>query len=343
MTDRGASTVGLDGSFGEGGGQILRTALTCSLLTGRPFTLDRIRAGRRRPGLRPQHLAAVQAAAAMSDAAVAGAELGSRSLTFRPGPVRAGTYSFSIGTAGSTGLVLQTILLPLLEAGASEVTIEGGTHNEGAPPFEFLSLAFIPLLRRMGAELDLQLERHGFHPAGGGRIRLRTGEGTPVGLQLRERGSVRRTEARALVSRLPVSIAERELAVVRDELRWPREALHAEEVEADGPGNAVVLMVESEHVTEVFTGFGRRGIPAETVARTAVARAHHYLLAEVPVGDRLADQLLLPLAWAGGGSFVTSEPTSHFRTNAFVLGHFFAGRIEVTPADGTVIVEYRAP
>lgn len=334
--------LSFDGSFGEGGGQLLRTALSASLLTGRPFAMDRIRAGRRRPGLLHQHLAAVRAACEVSTAEAIGAELGSRTLVFRPGVVKAGSYHFSIGTAGSTSLVLQTILLPLLEAGASEVTIEGGTHNEGAPPFEFLDLAFVPLLRRMGANLELCLERPGFYPAGGGRIRLRTRPGTWASLALHERGPVRRTEARGFVSRLPISIAERELTVVKQEMGWPDESLNAETVDASGPGNVIVLVVESEYVTEVFTGFGRRGLRAEVVAQRAVDKTRRYLEAGVPVGEHLADQVLLPLARAGGGSFLTSEPTSHCQTNGFVLSRFLDVDIATTrEGAGKVKVECR--
>lgn len=224
--------ISLDGSVGEGGGQILRTALAASLLTGRPFAIDRIRAGRDRPGLLHQHLAAVRAAGEISAADITGAALGSPAIVFRPGPVTAGRYHFSIGTAGSTSLVLQTILLPLLEAGTSVVTIEGGTHNEGAPPFEFLDRAFAPVLGRMGAELELTLERPGFYPKGGGLVRLRTGQTQWRRLTLDDRGPLRRTEARALVSRLPLSIAQRELAVVAQELGWAAETLHAEAVQA---------------------------------------------------------------------------------------------------------------
>lgn len=320
----------------------MRTALAASLLTGRPFAIDRIRAGRDRPGLLHQHLAAVRAAGEISAADITGAALGSPAIVFRPGPVTAGRYHFSIGTAGSTSLVLQTILLPLLEAGTSVVTIEGGTHNEGAPPFEFLDRAFAPVLGRMGAELELTLERPGFYPKGGGLVRLRTGQTQWRRLTLDDRGPLRRTEARALVSRLPLSIAQRELAVVAQELGWAAETLHAEAVQAAGPGNIIMLVVASANVTEVFSGFGRRGLPAEEVAQRAVEQARGYLEAGVPVGQQLADQLLLPLARAGGESFVTSEPTTHFRTNAAVVARFFDIDVGLTSLEtGRIRVECR--
>ncbi|MFP3883693.1 MAG: RNA 3'-terminal phosphate cyclase [Actinomycetota bacterium] len=321
--------ITIDGSMGEGGGQILRTALSASMITGKPFHIERIRGGRRRPGLLHQHLTAVRAAGEISGATTEGGELGSQSLTFHPEAIQRGSYHFATGTAGSTGLILQTLLVPLLGCGGeSELFIEGGTHNEGAPPFEFLDLAFSPVLRMMGADFGLSLLRPGFYPAGGGRIRavIRGAAWRP--LELRTRGSVVDVWARALVARLPISIAERELALVGDRLEWPRDRLTAVTVEANGPGNVVLATVESENITEVFTGFGRRGLPAEEVATKTIDQIQDYLDANVPVGPHLADQLLLPLARSGGGCFLTFEPTAHFRTNMDVLGHFFD--VEVT-------------
>ena len=332
----------LDGSEGEGGGQILRTALASSLLTGVPFRIERIRAARSRPGLLPQHLTAVSAAAEIAAAWTEGAMLGSETLSFEPGRVRAGNYHFAIGTAGSTGLVLQTVLVPLLTAdGESQVVIEGGTHNEGAPPFEFLDLSFAPLLRRMGADLSLFLERPGFYPAGGGRIRARVGNATWGCLELLERGATRSVWARALVSRLPLSIADRELAVVKEELDWPEECLTASAMDADGPGNALILVAESEHVTEVFTGFGRRGLPAEELASQAVAKTRRYLDSGVAVSMHLADQLLVPLTQSRGGSFLTLEPSTHFTTNAGVIDRFFDMEISTRRIGEKVVIDCR--
>ena len=161
----------IDGSQGEGGGQILRTALGLSLVTGTAFRIEKIRAGRAKPGLLRQHLTAVNAATVIGDALVDGAELGSPALVFRPRSVRPGAYRFAVGTAGSASLVLQTVLPPLLTAGASSIlTLEGGTHNPWAPPFDFLARAFLPLLERMGAPVRAAIQRYGFYPAGGGQF-----------------------------------------------------------------------------------------------------------------------------------------------------------------------------
>jgi RNA 3'-terminal phosphate cyclase (ATP) len=325
----------IDGSRGEGGGQILRSSLALALATGTPFRIERIRAGRARPGLMRQHLTALEAATAVGDASVEGAAIGSREVVFRPGRVRAGTYRFAVGTAGSAGLVLQTVLLPLATAGApSALALEGGTHNPHAPPFDFLAGAFLPLLRRMGARVEARLERAGFYPAGGGRMAIEIGEAlalTP--LDLPTRGATRRRRARALVSRLPRQIGDRELAVVRSRLGWAADELEVVVLDEGmaGPGNVLLLEIESAHVTEVFTGFGEVGVRAEAVAEQAAQEARRYLSADVPVGPHLADQLLLPLALAGGGRFRTVPLTRHATTNIEVIRQFLGRSIDVAP------------
>jgi len=333
-------TLTLDGSFGEGGGQILRTALSLSVATGTPFRITRIRAGRSRPGLLHQHLTAVRAAAAIGGARVEGAELGSQELRFEPREVRPGEYTFEIGTAGSAGLVLQTVLPPLLTAaGPSRLELEGGTHNPSAPPFDFLARCFLPLLERMGPRLGAELLRPGFFPAGGGRMRI---EIEPVvrlkPLELVERGPIVRRRARALVARLPRHIAERELREVRRELGWAESECEVEEIsDSAGPGNTLVLEVTSEvgdsPLTEIITAFGRRGVPAERVAGEAVEELRRYLDPQVPVGLHLADQLLLPLALAGGGRFLTLPLSSHARTHVEVIRRFLPVAIRAVEED----------
>jgi RNA 3'-terminal phosphate cyclase (ATP) len=331
----------IDGSRGEGGGQIFRTSLTLSLVTGTPFRIERIRAGRAKPGLMRQHLTALEAAAAVGDAEVDGAVVGGQEVVFRPKRVRPGTYGFAVGTAGSAGLVLQTILLPLVVARApSRLTLEGGTHNPAAPPFEFLTEALLPLLRRMGADVDARLERAGFYPAGGGRMTIDvTDRGALRALHLLQRGRTLRRRARALVSRLPRQIADRELAVIRSRLGWDGEELEAVVLSEGmaGPGNVVLLSIESEHVIEVFTGFGEVGVRAEAVAERVAQDARRYLAADVPVGPHLADQLLLPMALAGGGAFRTVPFSRHASTNLEVIGQFLGTPIDVTPVGDTAV------
>jgi RNA 3'-terminal phosphate cyclase (ATP) len=318
----------IDGSYGEGGGQILRTALGLSLFTGHAFRIEKIRAGRKNPGLLRQHLTAVKAAARIGQAEVTGASIGSTQLTFTPGPVAPGRYHFAVGTAGSATLVLQTVLPALIISGDQEqqthLTLEGGTHNPFAPPFDFLAKAFLPLLERMGARIEARLEGFGFYPAGGGRFEIAI---TPVKslepLELNERGKIRSRRAIALVAHLPRSIAERELGVVHKKLSWPWEWLEAESItNSPGPGNVITLEIESENATEVFTGFGERGVAAEAVADQAVIAARRYLASDVAVGEHLADQLLLPMALARGGSFTTIPPSRHTTTNIEIIRKF---------------------
>lgn len=323
--------VRIDGSQGEGGGQVLRTALALSLTTRRPVEITRIRAGRQKPGLMRQHLTAVQAAAAVGSAHVKGAEIGSRELRFEPGPIRAGEFAFSVGTAGSTTLVLQTILPALLTAGSpSTVRLRGGTHNPMVPPFDFLERAFLPLLGRMGAAVDAVLVQPGFYPAGGGECIVTVAPAARLRpLVLLERGEVKRRAARAVVSRLSREIAARELAVVSRLLGWEADKLEAVSVDSAGPGNVVTLEIESEGLTEVFTGFGEKGTSAEAVAEKVAREARDYLASAVPVGEHLADQLLLPMALAGLGAFRTKPLSRHAATNIEVIRAFLPVAIDV--------------
>lgn len=323
----------VDGSAGEGGGQVFRSSLSLSMVTGEPVQVVRVRANRRQPGLKRQHLTALRAAAEICGATVSGDAPRSTQVTFTPKSIRAGTYAFDVGTAGSATLVLQTVLPALLAADApSRVEVSGGTHNPWAPPFDYVALVFAPLLRRMGFGLDLVLDRHGFYPAGGGRIRAVVEPASdPRPLELTERGDVVRTRATALVSRLDPSIGEREMDVVRKRLDWTDTAV--EEVDADGPGNVCMAEVGCEHVTELFVAFGKRGKPAERVAADVVRAVRNYLRAGAPVGEHLADQLLLPLALFSGGRFETVAPSSHTQTNLRVIGQFLGPRLTAAPKD----------
>lgn len=320
----------IDGSAGEGGGQILRSSLALSLITGEPVKVGAIRKGRARPGLMRQHLAAVKAAAEIGQGEVSGAELGSKEIVFRPGQVRPGDYTFRIGTAGSTTLVLQTVLPALLRAsGPSSITLEGGTDNPMAPPFDFLAQAYLPLVRRMGPAVSIALEARGFFPAGGGRFRVDITPGAQLArLDLLERGEVLRKRVTAIVANLPASVAMREIAAASALLGWDRSCFAPQVIKgAPGPGNVVSIAVESEQVTEVFTGFGEKSVRAEIVAERVAREAQAYLDAGVPVGEHLADQLLLLMALAGGGSFRTVEPSSHSTTHIALLKQILGTKI----------------
>lgn len=315
----------IDGSFGEGGGQILRSSLALSMVTGTPFRIEKIRAGRQKPGLMRQHLTAVQAATQICNATAEGATIGSTQVAFTPGKVRGGEYIFSIGTAGSTTLVLQTILLPLLLAAEeSHVVLEGGTHNPFAPPFDFLAKAYLPQINRMGPTVRATLERPGFFPAGGGRIVIDI-EPTQLlnGVHVLERGEIRRRCARAASSNLPRHVAEREQKVFARRLGWPPEELEILAVDGSpGPGNIVTIELEYERVGEVFTGFGEPARPAEAVAMHAVQQYQKYIKNSAPVGEYLTDQLMLPLAIAGAGSFRTVGLSRHAQTHLELIREF---------------------
>lgn len=327
--------IEVDGS--AGGGQLLRTALTLSLCTLTPFRMRGIRAGRARPGLMRQHLTAVEAATRIGNAHVTGAVPGSQELTFVPGAIEGGDFRFAIGTAGSTTLVAQTVLPALLRARrVSTVRLEGGTHNPLAPPADFLAQAFLPQLARMGANAQIDVKRHGFFPAGGGRVDVRVEPCAALApLDLVARGDVRGVRATALVSGLPVDIARRELDVAARRLGVKRDAQSLVDVTpALGPGNVFLVAVDCEHVTEVFVGFGERGLAAETVAERVCREASRYIDADVAAGAHLADQLLLPLALAGSGSFTTLAPTDHATTNAALIEKFLPVEITFEPQGG---------
>lgn len=332
----------IDGSRGEGGGQILRTSLTLSAITGTAIRIERIRARRAKPGLQRQHLAAVHAAVAIANAEIEGDRLGSSEIVFTPRVLVAGVHRFAVTTAGSGTLILQTVLPALLRADApSRLMFEGGTHNPLAPTFDFLDRTFLPVLRRLGARVEARLDRHGFYPAGGGRFEVWVEPGGSLArLELLERGALVRRRARSLVARLPLHIAERELAVVRTELRWREDECAVQEiVRSTGPGNVLLLEVDCEHATEVFAGFGQKGVPAEHVALGAVQELQAWLDASVPVGPHLADQLLLPLALGSGGVFRTFDPTEHFRTNVETIAMFGVATTTVHDDGETCVVE----
>ncbi|MBD9396388.1 RNA 3'-terminal phosphate cyclase [Pseudomonas sp. PDM11] len=329
----------LDGVIG--GGQVLRTALSLSMITGTPFRIINIRARRSRPGLLRQHLTAVLAAAEISGAEVEGAELHATSLVFRPGPIRGGEYRFAIGSAGSCTLVLQTVLPALLQAAElSRVQISGGTHNPAAPPFDFLDQAWLPLLRRMGGRVELQLHRHGFVPAGGGALEAFIQPSSLTPLHLSERGAVIEKRADVLLAGIPGHVGERELARVGKRLQWPDADLRCTWLNQEhGPGNILMLTVACEQLTEQFCAFGQNGVRAEAVADRAIEPLRQWLTSGAAVAEHLADQLLLPMALAGSGSFTTTHLSEHLQSNIQVIEAFCPVAVHCTPAGKVLRVE----
>lgn len=325
----------------SGGGQLLRSSLSLSMVTGQSFRITNIRGKRPKPGLMRQHLTCVKAAAEICNATVEGAEIGSCELVFAPGKVKAGDYAFNIGSGGSTTLVLQTVLLPLLIASPdtdSRLRIEGGTHNPMAPPFEFIAECFLPVLETMGVRASVGLERPGFMQAGGGVL---TAEITALKkwkkLRLLEKGALLKSSGRVLHAHLARRIAEREIATAASFLEWAPEAFEIQDVtDSAGPGNALLLKAVFENVSEISTGIAQMGKSAESVALGAAKGLKSYLASAAPVGAHLADQLLLPMALAGGGEFATLALTNHVRTNMALIEQFLPVRFAVQEGEGGV-------
>lgn len=350
--------IELDGSLGEGGGQILRTALALSLITGQGFRIDNIRAKRPKPGLMRQHLACVQAAVAVgggvdSTKALNGTgqvpQIGDTSLTFTPDEICAGDYEFAIGSAGSCMLVLQTVLWPLVMAkgakSASNLILRGGTHNPMAPSLSFLE-QLAPYFSGSGAPVfEVNLRRHGFYPAGGGEVLVKI---TPPGqglaaINLMQRGALLEAYAECLHAGLPRGVAERELAVLQKALNFSDEQLRNRALRTnEGPGNALLVVLRYEHITELFASYGNKGVSAEQVAESLLREVKAYQAHSAPVGPHLADQLMIPMALAAlqghKSQYFATELTEHTRTNAQVIEKFLPIEFVMQERDGGVLV-----
>lgn len=336
--------ITIDGSEGEGGGQVVRNACALSLVTGEAVRITNVRARRSKPGLMRQHVTAIEAACVVGNASCDGLSVGSSELTFRPGRVVAGDYRFSVGTAGSTGLVLQTILMPLVLASSpSRLVLEGGTHNMLAPPFDFISRVFLPIINRMGPRVEAKLVRHGFYPRGGGRIEVDITPAPLAAIDCIERGMLLERSACAYFAGLPFDIADREIKTAQKGLDWTdRECFVRELPEDQGPGNILMLEARFERCTEIVSGFGELGVPADRVAKRAVGRMQGFLESHAFAGPYLADQLLLPFALAGGGGFTTVKPSQHSLTASEVITQFLGRRCGFTPIDdGSHLMEIR--
>ncbi len=331
--------IRIDGAAGEGGGQVLRSALTLSLLTRTPFEIVHIRAGRRKPGLMAQHLQAVAAAAAVGGARVEGAHPGSTTLVFAPTALRPGHYRFEIGTAGSTSLVLQTILLPLAFAGApSTLEITGGTHVAWSPCYHFLELHWLPYLRQMGLNADLELIRAGFYPRGGGQITARIRPVTRLrGLSLVERGRLTRIFCLSAVASLAQSVAERQSREALARLADLTVNIESRNISLPSPGKGTVFLAlaEFERSRCCYYALGERGKPAERVAEEAVDALNTFLATDGAIDEFLADQLLLPLSLAmNAAELRTARVTPHLLTNAEVIRQFLSARIDIDGSPG---------
>lgn len=327
--------IKLDGE--QGGGQILRTALSLSMLTGEAFHIKNIRGKRRKGGLKRQHLTCVQAAAQITDAATDGAEINSTELIFNPSTITPGDYHFRIGTAGSTTLLAQTLIPALLRADKpSTLVLEGGTHNPLAPTACFIQQAFLPQLKHMGADVSLELLQHGFAPAGGGRIKITISPCKKLQpLHLTERGSELSRQITCHLAHVSESVAGREFKAVCKALQWDKETDDftrntVDASDSSGPGNCLSVAINFQNVTEFATSHGAYGKSSERVAKAASKTINHYLSTGAVVGHHLADQLLLPMALAGEGSMITSPPSNHVLTNIQVIEAFLDTSVTIT-------------
>jgi len=331
----------IDGSFGEGGGQILRSSLSLSMITGIRFKMKNIRAGRQKPGLMRQHLTCVKAAAEVCGAEIAGAEIGSQDLSFNPSTIKGGDYNFAIGTAGSTMLVLQTILPALLMADKkSSVVLHGGTHNINAPTYDFIEQSFVPILKKMGAKINCVIEKYGFYPTGGGEVVFEIEPLTQLKeIMLMERKGKSHHSAEALVANLPADIATRELTKISEMMDWDPEHLNIRQIKGStSSGNVVIIKIDHDEVTEMITSFGKFGLKAEKVAEQTCKRAQAFLASDAVIGEHLADQILLPMALAGAGKFKTSKPSLHTKTNIEVIQKFLPCDIDMEEVNDNLCV-----
>jgi RNA 3'-terminal phosphate cyclase (ATP) len=322
----GMETVYIDGSTGEGGGQILRTSLALACITGKAVHIDNIRAARRNPGLAKQHLVCVQAACEICGGQCHGAALGSKVLDFKPGPVRGGDFSFDIGSAGSASLVIQTVLPALFLADRpSTVTVTGGTHNPMAPPFDFLAETFLPAIASAGFRADCRLVRHGFFPAGGGKM--------TIDIQPWRKNASRKVDfcepvrepqicARIYTAKLPAHIAQRQKRLLLQSGLNIEDVEHIEATDSAGPGNCAMIRLCSRSRTIVFTAFGMKGKPSEEVVGEVVTLARDFLASGAAIDHFLADQLPIYVALAKRGCYTTNELSTHLQTNVEVIKKF---------------------
>lgn len=333
----------IDGSRGEGGGQILRTTLSLAVLLRQPVEIRDIRVNRAKPGLRPQHLAAVRALAQIGDAQVSGDAIGSTALRFAPRGIRGGEHRFSIGTAGSVTLLSAAILPPLLFASTpSTVVIEGGTHVPLSPVFHYMNEILLPFLRGMGADISATLDRWGWYPRGGGACTLRI---TPChglrALQIPARGELRGLDLVLGLAGLPLHIVEREENRVRTHLREYDRMIRRrfDPAASPGQGNVLFLVGSYRHSRAGFSALGRKGKPAEQVADELCRQWLEFEAGSGSIDRYLADQIVLYLALASGDSYlVTERVTRHLTTNIGIIEHFLPVRFRLDEEDGSIAV-----
>lgn len=350
--DRDDGPVELDGSEGEGGGQILRSALSLSLITGRPFHLRHVRARRQPSGLRPQHVACVRGAEALSGGQAEGADVGASEVRFVPGRVRPGEHVVEVGTAGSTPLLFQCLFYPLALAGGGSLTLRGGTHLPHSPSYPYLAGVWQPMARAFGLHMTLRLVQAGFYPEGAGEIvaEVEPVREPPRRVEFAARGTLRDISVSSFVGGLPFDIAERQslsaVAALR-ERGFPSHEVNRPLPTTRSVGSVTFLLAQFEHTLAGFTALGRRGHPAEAVGREAAEALTRFMESGGALDEHLADQILLPAALLAAGRlgaattgvtrFVPERVTEHLTTHAWLIERFLPVRVTVEP-DGAVEV-----
>ncbi|MET1257114.1 RNA 3'-terminal phosphate cyclase [Aliikangiella maris] len=331
MTSR--PILNINGALGEGGGQILRTSLTLAACLQQPISINNIRAGRKKPGLRLQHRACIDAAQQVCNAKVSGNEINSTQIEFIPGPIESGQYQFYTDTAASTTLIFQTVMPVLSLANRlSRIELGGGTHNPLAPSYEFLTKSFLQVIRKMGICIDHQISAFGFFPAGKGvwqaTISPRT---TGIALNLNQQGKIISQKATVYHSLIPTHVAARELAQIKKRLGWTGAQLAHHPARSVGSGNLISLAINFENLSVVFDAIGQKGISAEKVADNVIKQYLNYVKSTAVVDEYLADQLMLPMALFNGGRFITASLSQHAITNACIINQFIPETITITP------------
>lgn len=338
----------IDGSKGEGGGQVLRTSLTLSILTQTPFVIENIRAHRAKPGLLRQHLAAVESAGMITGAKLEGASLGSMKVSFDPtqivNPTDKNDFEINIGSAGSTSLVVQTVLpVFLFRNKPSCITVKGGTHNPSGPPYEFLRDSFLPQAANVGVKANFELISYGFFPSAGGELKATVEPSTLVPWTCLERGKLLDKKLEAIVSLLPATLGKREVETCKDQLGW--RALPTKVLEVKDPkglGNCIYATLTHEHTVNTFASFGSKKIKPEEVATKLVEEVHEFVYSDATVGEHLADQMLLLLAIGKGGSFAVSKVSGHLKTQADIIETFLGKKTRFDKQDKCVVVSMGA-
>ena len=324
----------------NGGGQVLRSALSLSMVTGQPFRMINIRGRRSKPGLRRQHLTCVKAAMSICDGSIDGLEMDSQEIIFNPCDVVANNYEFAIGTAGSSNLVFQTLLPALmLTDSESSIRISGGTHNPLAPSADFISEIFLPTTKHFGVDADLKCERVGFAPAGGGAIVGHIRPSKLKSYEILDRGEITNKRIKAMCLNVSGEIMQREVKAALKKLAWEdADITYNQIVDGDGSGNCFSIQIDNEFVSNLITEYGRLGTTSERVAANAVKSLNRYLKSTAAVGEQLADQLILPMALAGGGAITVQRLSNHLKTNIAVVEQFLDIKFDIESLENHILI-----